>query len=46
MWRWIGMRPAMASIPEVGDVQDAPTIHSMALLYMFSLREYKSGALL
>jgi len=38
----------MASIPEVEDVQNTPTIYNTALLYMFwsSLREYKSSTLL
>ena len=44
----MGIRQDMASIPNVGDVQNAPMIHMAALLCIFlsSLSKYASGTLL
>jgi len=38
LWRWnfMGMRLAMASIPSIGEVLNAPNIQMAALLYIFS----------
>jgi len=47
-WRCIKMRPAIASISYVNEVQKAPVIHVVAFYYIFlsSLREWNSRALL
>ena len=47
-WRWIGIRPVMASIPNMGDVQKAPEIYKTTLLCIFlsSLRVYIREVLL
>jgi len=44
----MGMRPAIASSPSVGDVLKAPRIQMAALLCIFSsiFKEYERGALL
>ena len=48
IWRWIGMRPAIASILAVDDIWNTSTIYNATFLCIFqsSLKEYKSGALL
>jgi len=47
-WRYIGIRPKIASIPGVGEVQKALEIQRSALYCIFhsTLREKFSGALL
>jgi len=44
----MGMRPAMASIPSIGEVLNAPNIQMVALLCIFPkiFTEYKREALL
>jgi len=47
-WRWIGIRLAIVSIPDMENVQKAPEIYKTTLLCIFlsSLKEYANNTLL
>ena len=47
-WKWMGIRLAMASISNIGDIWNAPMIYMTALLCIFLsfLSGYANGTLL